>query len=294
MKSDVPDRALVREYLLGRLDDKKELEEQLSHEICVNDDLSEMVELIEDEIIEDFLDGTLDPADKDAVDGYFLRPPERKEKLRFVRLLRHRFEQRQDLVDTRRETFDSANVPQARFDYRPANLGRSHFRTYGELAALFVLTIVGLIYISGIRKNQARIEAQLGHERERSATVAKEALVSQASMVALTLVSDRSRGDSTQIPNIEINPSTQRIVVEIALPGRSPGPFDVMLEARGKNQPIWTARLLPLVSASGDARLVFDIPVQGVASDVYSFVVSSSLSATARPKHYDFRITVAK
>jgi anti-sigma factor RsiW len=294
MKSDVPDRALVREYLLGRLDDKKELEEQLSHEICVNDDLSEMVELIEDEIIDDFLDGTLDPADKDAVDGYFLRPPERKEKLRFARLLRHRFEQRQDLVNARKETFDSADVPQARLDYRPANLGRSHFRTYGELAALFLLTVVGLIYVSGIRKNQAKLEGQLAQEREQSATVAKEAQVSQASMVALTLVSDRSRGDSTQIPNIEIKPSAERIVVEIALPGRSPGPFDVLLEERGKNQPIWTARLLPLVSASGDARLVFDIPVQGVASDVYSFVVSSSLPGSGRPKHYDFRITVAK
>jgi anti-sigma factor RsiW len=294
MKSGVPDRALVREYLLGRLDDKKELEEQLSHEICVNDDLSETVESIEEEIIEDFLDGTLDPADKDAVDGYFLRPPERKEKLRFARLLRHRFEQRQDLVNPRTETFDSANVPQARFDYRPANLGRSHFRTYGELAALFLLTVVGLIYVSGIRKNQAKLEGQLAQEREQSATVAKEAQVSQASMVALTLVSDRSRGDSTQIPNIEIKPSAERIVVEIALPGRSPGPFDVLLEERGKNQPIWTARLLPLVSASGDARLVFDIPVQGVASDVYSFVVSSSLPGSGRPKHYDFRIRVAK
>jgi anti-sigma factor RsiW len=294
MKSDVPDRALVREYLLGRLDDKKELEEQLSHEICVNDDLLEMVESIEEEIIEDFLDGTLDPADKDAVDGYFLRPPERKEKLRFVRLLRHHFEQRQDLVNTRRETFDSANVPQARFDYRPANLGRSHFRTYGELAALFVLTVAGLIYISGIRKNQARLEGQLAQEREQSATMAKEAQLSQASMVALTLVSDRSRGDSTQIPNVEITPRAQRIVVEIALPGHSPGPFDVMLEAREKSQAIWAARLLPLVSASGDARLVFDIPVQGVASDVYSFVVSSSLPGSGGPKHYDFRITVAK
>jgi anti-sigma factor RsiW len=293
MKSDVPDRGLVREYLLGRLDDKKELEEQLSHEICVNDDLSETVESIEEEIIEDFLDGTLDPADKDAVDGYFLRPPERKEKLRFARLLRHRFEQRQDLVNTRRETFDLAIVPQAGFDYRPANLGRSHLRTYGELAALFLLTVVGLIYVSGIRKNQARLEGQLAQEREQSATEAT-AQVSQASMVALTLVSDRSRGDSTQIPNIEIRPSAQRIVVEIALPGRSPGPFDVMLEARGKNQPIWAARLLPLVSASGDARLVFDIPVQGVASDVYSFVVSSSLPGSGRPKQYDFRITVAK
>jgi hypothetical protein len=159
---------------------------------------------------------------------------------------------------------------------------------------LVLLTVAGLIYISGIRKNQARLEGQLAQEREQSATVAKEAQVSQASMVALTFVSDRSRGDSTQIPNIEIKPSAQRIVVEIALPGRSPGPFDVMLEARGKNQLIWAARLLPLVSASGDARLVFDIPVQGVASDVDSFVVSSSLPGSGRPKHYDFRITVAK
>jgi hypothetical protein len=294
MKSDAPDRGLVREYLLGRLDDKKELEEQLSREICVNDDLSEMVESIEEEIIEDFLDGTLDPADNSAVDGYFLRPPERKEKLRFARLLRHHFEQGQDLVNTRTETFGSANVRPESIDYRLPHVGHSHLRNYGELAALVLLTVASLIYISGIRKNQARLEGQLAQEREQSATAAKEAQVSQASMVALTLVSDRSRGDSTQIPNIEIKPSAQRIVVEIALPGRSSGPFDVMLEARGKNQPIWAARLLPLVSASGDARLVFDIPVQEVASDVYSFVVSSSLPGSGRPKHYDFRITVAK
>jgi hypothetical protein len=293
MKSDVPDRKLVREYLLGRLDDKKELEEQLSREICVNDDLSEMVESIEEEIIEDFLDGGLDPADKDAVDGYFLRPSERKEKLRFAQILRHHLEQRQDLANTRRETFGSANVRPEGIDYRSPHFGHSHLRNYGELAALVVLVVAGVIYVSGIRKNQARLEGQLAQEREQSAAVTKVAQVSQASMVALTLVSDRSRGDSTQIPNIEIRPSAQRIVVEIALPGRSPGPFDVMLEARGKNQPIWAARLLPLVSASGDARLVFDIPAQGVASDVYSFVVSSSLPGSGRPKHYDFRITVA-
>jgi hypothetical protein len=294
MKSDVPDRGLVREYLLGRLDDNKELEEQLSREICVNDDLSEMVESIEEEIIEDFLDGALDPADKDAVDGYFLRPPERKEKLRFARILRHHLEPKQDLVKARTETFGSGNVRPESIDYRSPHFGHSHLRNYGELAALVLLTVAGLVYISNIRKNQARLEGQLAQEREQSATVAKEAQESQASMVALTLVSDRSRGDSTQIPNIEIKPSAQRIVVDIALPGRSPGPFDVMLEARGKNQPIWAARLLPLVSASGDARLVFDIPVQGVASDVYSFVVSSSLPGSGRPKHYDFRITVAK
>src|SRR6516162_1766407 len=103
MNSDLPDRGLVREYLLGRLDHKKELEAQLTHDICVNDELSELVESVEEEIIEDVLDGALDPADKNAVDGYFLRPPERKEKLRFARVLRHQYEQGQDLVDTRME-----------------------------------------------------------------------------------------------------------------------------------------------------------------------------------------------
>jgi hypothetical protein len=293
MNNDLPDRGLVREYLLGRLDNKKELEEQLSHDICVNDELSEMVESVEEEIIQDVLDRTLDPADKNAVDEYFLRPPERKEQLRFARLLRHHFELGQDLVDARREAVDSATVRPERIDYRSANFGHSHIRTYGELAALVLLTVVGLIYISGIRKSQARLEGQLAQEREQFASVAK-AQVTQASMVALTLVSDRSRGDSTQIPNIEIKPSTQRIVVEIALQGYSRGPLDVMLEAQRKNESIWAARLLPLVSASGDARLVFDIPAQGIASDVYSFVVSSSLPGPGRPKHYDFRITVAK
>src|SRR5215467_6703506 len=92
MKSNLPDPSLIREYLLGRLDNEKELEGQLSHDIFSNDELAEMVESIEEEIIEDFLDGTLDAADKEAVNTYFLRPPERREKLRFAKLLKNHFE----------------------------------------------------------------------------------------------------------------------------------------------------------------------------------------------------------
>jgi hypothetical protein len=55
MKSNLPDRSLIREYLLGRLDNEKELEERLSHDIFSNDELSDVVESIEEEIIEDFL-----------------------------------------------------------------------------------------------------------------------------------------------------------------------------------------------------------------------------------------------
>src|SRR5215475_1701988 len=168
MKSDVPDRGLVREYLLGRLDHKTELEEQLSHEICFNDDLSQMVESVEEEIIEDFLDGRLDPADKDAVDGYFLRPPERKEKLRFAKLLRHHFEEQHELVGTISDITPSAytNVVRDSSDYRGPIPWSSHLKTYGQLAALILLAIGSLIYISVLRTNQAHLEAQLVQERE--------------------------------------------------------------------------------------------------------------------------------
>src|SRR5215472_1900111 len=132
MKSNLPDRSLIREYLLGRLDNEKELEEQLSHDICFNDELSETVESIEEEIIEDFLDGTLDAADKDAVNTYFLRSPERKEKLRFARLLRNHFAEQHPLSGTTSDTRPSlyTNVVRESSDYRAPIPGRSLFKTY--------------------------------------------------------------------------------------------------------------------------------------------------------------------
>jgi hypothetical protein len=263
--------------------------------VLFNDELSEMVESIEDEILEDFLDGTLDPADKDAVDRYFLQPPERKEKLRFARLLRHHFEKRRDLVEARLDALPSTETRAIQqVNIRPAIPWRSHFRIYGQLAALILLSVGSLIYISFVRTSRARLEGQLVQEREHSASLAKEAQLLQSSIVPLTLVSDRARGDGTQIPYIEIKPSTQRIMVEIALQGHNRGPYDVHLETKGEKGTIWSARLSPLVSASGDARLVFDVSTQGIESDVYSIVVSSPPPGSGRPKHYDFRVKLTR
>jgi hypothetical protein len=273
MKNSLPDRSLIRQYLLGRLDDKEELEDDLSEGILLNDELAEMVDSIEEEIIEEYLDAALDSADKKAVEEYFLRPPERKKKLDFARLLRHYFEKQQD---------DLVAVH-----------WRSSFRTYGQFAALILLSVLSLIYISGIRKSQAHLEAELVRERARSASLLEEARLLQSPMVPLTLVSDRSdlsRTTGTQDPHIEIKPSTQRIIVEIALQSGVSGSYDVRLETKEGKGPIWSARLLPLVSASGDAQLVFLLPVQGIKSGDYSFAVSSGLPGSGGPKHYDFQI----
>jgi len=295
MKSNLPDRSLIREYLLGRLDNEKELEEQLSHDICANDELSEMVESIEEEIIEDFLDGTMDSADKDAVSTYFLRPPQRQEKLRFARLLNNHLAEQHQLVQTISDMRPSAytNAVRDRSEYSAPIPWWTHFKTYGQLTAFVVLGIGSLLYISALQKKGAGLESQLAQERVHSANLVKEAPILQSSFIPLTLVADRSRGDDSQIPHIEIRPSTRRIMVDIALQGHSPGPFNVNLETKAGNGPMWSARLLPLLSSSGDTRLVFDLPAQGLESDVYSFVVSSLLPGSGSGKHYDFRVELA-
>jgi len=295
MKSNLPDRSLIRDYLLGRLDNEKDIEERLSHDVCFNDDLSEMVQSTEEEIIEDFLDGTLDSADKNAVSTYFLRPPERKEKLRFATLLRNHFEEPHQLIGTISDTRPSAytNVVRQSSEYSAPIPWWTHFKTYGQLAAFVILGIGSLLYISVLQKKTTGLESQLAQERVHSASLVKEAPILTSALIPLTLVADRSRGDDSQIPHIGIKPSTRRIIVDIALQGHSPGPFNVHLETKAGNGPIWSARLLPLVSSSGDSRLVFDLPVQGMESDVYSFLVSSPLSGSGSGKHFDFRVELA-
>ena len=90
-----------------------------------------------------------------------------------------------------------------------------------------------------------------------------------------------------------IKTSTRRVVVDIALPTGSPGPYDVRLETKLGEGPKWSAKLLPLVGPSGDARLFFDIPAQSFRSGLYSFVVSSQLPGSTVPAHYDFEAVVS-
>src|SRR5437899_4121420 len=93
METGLPEETNIREYLLGRLQqDTPELSERLEERLLADDDFSRTVDLVEDEIIEEYLEGTLDAADKQTVEQHFLRPPERQKKLRFARLLHHHLE----------------------------------------------------------------------------------------------------------------------------------------------------------------------------------------------------------
>src|SRR5215813_4386018 len=92
MMSNVLDTNQIRQYLLGRLDDNDSVEKEVSERLFLDDGLSEQVDAVEDEIVEEYLEGTLDLADRQAAIDYFFRSRDRQEKRRFHELLRNHFE----------------------------------------------------------------------------------------------------------------------------------------------------------------------------------------------------------
>src|ERR1700761_7357045 len=89
MEEPVIDDNLIREYLLGRVDDDQEMVDRFDEQLISNPEFSMSVDIVEDEIIEEYLEGSLSAEDRHAVERHFLRPPERQRKLRNARLLRH-------------------------------------------------------------------------------------------------------------------------------------------------------------------------------------------------------------
>src|ERR1700694_938510 len=91
MNFNSSDEALLREYLLGTLEEQDC--DQIEEKLLSDEEFSKLVDLIEDEIIDEYVDGSLSKRDKWAVESYFLCPPDRQRKLKFARLLRSRLQE---------------------------------------------------------------------------------------------------------------------------------------------------------------------------------------------------------
>jgi len=293
MKTSHPNENIIRQYLLGKLNDQKELEEELSKQMFFDDDLSQMVDSIEDEILDEYLDGTLSPADMQAVKEYFLCPQERKDKLQFARVMRTYFETNSPTsVPTQ-----TALPPWQGIGSGPTVLLRSHARTYVEIAALILLSVC-LLYIGQVRRQlqsssaeNQKILQRLEEERQHSASL--EQRVAYLESPQLTLSNRRPRGGSRDIDmkHLEIEPSTQIIRVRIALDQpATAGPFDVALEDQAGGSAGWSKADVP----SSKGILTFDMPSQGLPAGNYAIAVRPHGQPGGEIEHYDFRVTVTK
>jgi tetratricopeptide (TPR) repeat protein len=77
----------IRKYLLASLDDEVEMR-RIEEKILLDDAFVEQLSIAEDELIDEYLDGTLTETEREQFLRFFLLSPENNEKLRLIENLR--------------------------------------------------------------------------------------------------------------------------------------------------------------------------------------------------------------
>jgi hypothetical protein len=276
--------ANIREYLLGRLDSGSKLVENIDEQILTDPEFSISVDVIEDEIIEEYLEGSLSSEDMRAVERHFLRPPERQRKLKTARLISRFFE-----AESPKQPAPARSL----FTFFGIGHVLPSFRTCAEIAAFMVFITSTLVLWNQRREldiAMKQMNQQLGQERERS-TIANQQLQNalrslQPAIAMLNLVRPgRQRGD-VEIPEVKVNPGTRTLHVEVALSSGTPGNYRV--ELRLAERTVWSRDGVDVTAVSGGAILRVDVPAEVLPQGKCELVVMPSGEA---PLSYLFSVS---
>ena len=86
MNMDLKNEHTLKSYLLGDLNPDEQ--QRLEQHLMADSDAFEYLCCIEDELIEDYLEGVLSGRDREKFENFFLAAPERKQKLSFAKSLK--------------------------------------------------------------------------------------------------------------------------------------------------------------------------------------------------------------
>jgi hypothetical protein len=86
MNTDLEKQLTLKSYLLGDLNPDEQL--RLEQRLMIDSAACQELLYIEDELIDDYLEGGLSKRDKERFENVFLSAPERKQKLRFAKSLK--------------------------------------------------------------------------------------------------------------------------------------------------------------------------------------------------------------
>jgi len=141
MSSSLKSDETVREYLLGRVSDETKLE-GIEELLFTDEEFCSQVELMEDDIINDYVLGRLDEADAESFRATLLANPERSERLELTQALREKALTRNLRVANDRPSFFASL---SAFFRQPK---------YAVAFALLLIAVVGLTVYFSRKSNQ--------------------------------------------------------------------------------------------------------------------------------------------
>ena len=273
MDTRLPDEALIRQYLLGHVDAaSSKAAEEFQDRLLADDDLAEWADLIEDEILEEYLEGSLNASDRQAVETHFLRPPERQEKLRRMQLLHHHLE--------------TAHRPPPK---APAySLLKNYAGAATGMLAACAAVVYALVLRHGMQIELARNGQELVQEHQRYAALEKQVQylrgLKQPTVMLLTLLQPGVLRDVAPQVEANIGSGTEKVHVNILLPNElDSSPCNIRLDHMENTEStnlvvhtIWHKdQILPNVSPA--SKVVFvDIPAKAMKAGIYRIVVTQN------------------
>ena len=105
MNEEFGDQGILRDYLLGKLEDDV-TRSRIELKILSDDEFAIELGTVENNLVEEFLDGELCAEDSEYFVGYFLRSPERKRQLRLTEDLRRFAATARNVPPAKRGSFD--------------------------------------------------------------------------------------------------------------------------------------------------------------------------------------------
>jgi len=276
----------IREYLLGRLDGDPELVEQIDEQSLSNPQFSIIVDVVEDEIIEEYIEGSLNADDARAVEKHFLRPPERQLRLRNARLLRHQLATASQLQETAEQSDPTSRAAWIRVRKLP------HLRTYAEFAAAAVLIVAIVLLVYQRRELGVAVERtnqQLEDERQKEIALDQQAhprlQISAPPVAELHLFEVGLTRGNGQLPTVNIGHKSGALHIEVAIPSDANGQhsarngkYQVQLNYLG--QTMWSRDNIESLPVSGGTVVRVDLPVETLPAGVCQLVVTQPDKST--------------
>lgn len=248
------ERQALRRYLLGEAADEDEAR-RVEHRLLSDDLFFEELGAAEDELIDDYLDGSLAPAEREKFALHFLSTAERGEKLAFAR---HLFDylSKQTTADTAADVNAAGDAPARPRSGAPAHVRTSRLGSSLKIAAAALL-LVGACY--GVWRYAAQ-ESELDRglrllaqaQRDRRTTEARVSGLAHARL-------DVTRGPGATDPAQTAAEAQLRVALD-----EDPGPaarhaLGRALLAAGRPDEAVAELEAALKDAPADARLLSDL-----------------------------------
>jgi anti-sigma factor RsiW len=287
----------LRLYVLGELREPSRLD--VEERLVTDPDFFEALGMTEDDLTEEYVEGTLSAADTECFERHYLTTHERRQDLAFFRQLK-------SYAVEQRPTVRLADR------LRLNDLFRFHPLWSSVAAGVFILLVGGNL---ALLLGNYRLQGQFDHVRAEHQREGELRLQLQRQVAALTaqgntlqgrlesqqgtgslptfgLTSGRLRGPGSGA-RLSISSNAQHVRLELQLPGNDSSPYRAVLYDEAGDV-IWSQAKLKAESISGRSAVVVLVPSAVLSSGEYELKLSA---ATARRDlevvaTYSFRVNL--